>query len=162
MPYGENYGDQGANHWHIEGKYTVEPNGTLEINGTLKINGTEVTATAAELNEVYLNVHVGDVSTASDSGLVYCPYAGTITEIKSVLGASVSAADATVTTKINTTSITDGTLTIADGSGKGDIDTATPTAENVVAPGDYLEAITDGGSTGAAALDVSFKIVLGG
>lgn len=162
MPYGENYGDQGANHWHVEGTQTIESNGTLDVLGTFKIGGTEITATAAELNTVYLNVRVGDISTASDFGLIYCPYAGTITEIKSVLSASVSVADATVTTKINTTDITDGALTITAGSGKGDIDTATPTAANTVAPGDYLEAITDGGSTGAAPLDISFKIDLGG
>lgn len=164
MPYirNRNSGRQGADTWDVDGTQFVQPNGTLDILGTLKIDGTEIAATAAELNTVYLSIHIGDISTASDFGLVYCPYAGTITEIKSVLSASISVADATVTTKINTTDITDGALTIAAGSGKGDIDTATPTAANTVAPGDYLEAITDGGSTGAAPLDISFKINLGG
>jgi hypothetical protein len=155
-----NSGGQGADNWHIDGTCDVEPNGVFNIKGEFQIDGEPIDATAAEINARYLHIHIDDISTLNSNGLVYCPYSGTITEIKSVLGAAISVADATITTKINTTDITDGALTIANGSGKGDIDTAAPTAANVVTAGDYLEAISDGGSTGAATLDVIFKIEL--
>lgn len=155
-----NSGGQGADNWHIDGTCDVESNGIFNIKGELQIDGESVDVTAAEMNARYLHIHIDDISTLNSNGLVYCPYSGAITEIKSVLGASISVADATITTKINTTDITDGALTIANGSGKGDIDTATPTAANIVTAGNYLEAISDGGSTGAATLDVSFKIEL--
>lgn len=155
-----NSGGQGADNWYIDGTCDVKPNGVFNVEGELQIDGVSVDVTAEEMNTRYLHIHIDDISTLNSNGLIYCPFSGTITEIKSVLGASISVADATITTKINTTDITDGALTIANGSGKGDIDTAAPTAANVVSVGDYLEAISDGGSTGAATLDITFKIVL--
>lgn len=159
------YTEQGGKKFFADGtgaSVNIKNGATLNIDatGSFAIDGTAITATASELSTVYLTVHIADVSTASSNSLTFCPYSGTITKISSVLGGTLSVADATVTTNIGATAITGGALTLASGSVKGDIDAATPTALNVVAAGDYLEAITDGGSTGAATLDVTFEITL--
>lgn len=108
---------------------------------------------------VRVDVTITDVSTAS-SAYGYCPVAGTIVAIKSVLQAAISGADSTVTCKIGSTNITNGALTIAQsGSAGGDIDSATPTAANTVTEGALLVAATDGASTGTASLVVSFFIL---
>lgn len=110
-------------------------------------------------NIVKVDVTIPDVSTAG-SAYGYCPVAGTIVAIKSVLQGAISGADSTVTCKIGSTNITNGALTISQsGSAGGDIDSATPTAENTVVEGSVLVASTDGASSTAAGLVVSFFIL---
>ena len=113
--------------------------------------------TSSEL--VRVDVTIPDVSSA-ETAYGYCPVAGKIVAIKSVLQSAISVADATVTCKIGSTSITSGTLTItAAGSAAGDIDSATPSAANITTEGALLVAASDGGSTTAATLVVSFFIL---
>ena len=64
-----------------------------------------------------------------------------------------------ITFEIGGTAITGGGITVANsGSAAGDIDTAEPTAANQVEEGGSIEMITDGGSTGAKKLGVTFVI----
>ena len=117
-----------------------------------------VTSTAAELDEVYLTVEIDDISTAGQS-YIYCPVAGTVTSIGSVLNGAIATSDATLTAKINGTAITGGAITVATASSAaGDVDTATPSAANTVAVGDALEIETDGASTNAVKVFVTFVI----
>ncbi len=94
------------------------------------------------LNDYFLHAAIADVSTAS-STFVPVPDGGKIIKIITALQGAISGGAITVT---------------QSGSAAGDIDTAEPTAANVVAEGGSIEMITDGGSTGAKKLGVTFVI----
>lgn len=113
---------------------------------------------------VAVTTRIADVSTAS-SAYVNAPIAGTVVAIYSSLGGAISGANSAITTAIQPfagggfVAITNGGFTVAQASSAaGDADSATPTAANTVAVGDTLRATTDGGSTDAATLDVTFVI----
>ena len=87
--------------------------------------------------------------------------AGTITNIQTVIDGVITSGDAVITTEINGTEVTDSAITIANvGSAAGIVDSAVPTALNVVAVGDTIEAVTDAGSTDAASAVVNCEITL--
>ena len=105
-----------------------------------------------------VQVELDDISTAS-SAYVVCPFAGTVTKIHSVLHSAITVADSALTTAINGTAITNGNWVVAfTASAAGDVDSATPTAANTVAIGDALRVTTDGASTTAARLTITFTI----
>ena len=100
------------------------------------------------LNDYFLECHLDDVSTAG-TVRVAVPDNGRVIKITSVLGGTISGANAGITAKVNTTNMTGGTITIAhSGSAAGDIDTCEPTGANSVVEGDYIAIATDGASTG--------------
>lgn len=111
-----------------------------------------------------VRVDVTDISTAT-SNAVACPYSGTVKKIVGTLQAVITGGDAVLTCKIGSTvsgatNITNGAFTVANASSAiGDIDSATPTAANVVAEGDLLVVTSDGGSTNVAAEFVDFYIL---
>lgn len=82
--------------------------------------------------------------TDGDSGYVVAPYAGTISAIYTVLlGGAVTTNNATCTFKIGAAgagvAITNGVVTVtAAGSAIGDVDSASPTANNTVAAGNLV------------------------
>lgn len=79
---------------------------------------------------------------------VVTPVAGTIKKVWSALAAALATGDATITLSINGTPVTGGVITIAEsGSAAGDVDSAAPTAANVVAAGDVIEATIAGANT---------------
>ncbi len=122
------------------------------INGDLplRISGTEVTATAAELNQYTLPLFISDGS-ADAVYYMTCPHAGAITKIETVINGAVSSANITVTARIGNTAMTDGVVTIAtSGSAAGDQDSATPTAGNVVTAGQAINLVVAGGGSGGA------------
>lgn len=85
------------------------------------------------------------------TGHIVAPYNGTISAIYTVLkGGAVATNNATCTFKINGTNITNGVVTVAfNGSAIGDMDSATPTANNTVVAGDVIScniSNTPGGS----------------
>lgn len=87
------------------------------------------------------------------------PVAGRITKIWSVIEGALTTGDATLTAKIGATAVTDGVLTITQaGSAAGDIDSATPSAANVVAAGDGLSVTVGGTNATASAAVVTFEI----
>jgi hypothetical protein len=86
-------------------------------------------------------------------------HAGRVVKIWSVTEGVLTTGDATLTCKINGAAITTGVLTITQaGSAAGDIDTAVPTAANVVAVGDELSALVGGNNATATVANLMFEI----
>lgn len=111
-------------------------------------------------NKVALQLHAADL--VGGNAAVYrvvSPVAGTIKKLWSVLlHAALATGDCTLTASINGTPITDGAITIAQaGSAAGDVDSATPSAANVVAAGDVIE-ITVGGTNDDATAEAEVSI----
>lgn len=100
---------------------------------------------------------VADAGGATGTSYSVAPCAGTVTKIYSVLGGTVNA-DAVVTCSINGTPITNGVITVANASARGEIDSCTPTAANTVAAGDTLLATSDGGGSAPGTLDLIWVI----
>jgi hypothetical protein len=110
------------------------------------------------LNDYFLHAEIADVSTAS-STFVPVPDSGKIIKIITALQGAISGGDAAISFEIGGTAVTGGGITVANsGSAAGDVDTAEPTAANQVEEGGTIEMITDGGSTGANKLNVTFVI----
>lgn len=127
----------------------------------VKITSGMVDASSIKnVNTSILNTILTDVSTASDVYIVV-PFACTVTKCYSALQATINTADSVVTLKIGATPMTGGTMTItASGSAPGDIDSCTPTANNTLTAGQVITIDTDGGSTGTAALVLTFVLSL--
>lgn len=91
---------------------------------------------------------------------IVSPIAGTIEKIYSVLnGGALATGDATLTGKIGATAITTGALTITQvGSAAGDVDSAVPTAANVVAVGDVISFTVGGTNTGTRKANLSVLV----
>lgn len=111
---------------------------------------------------VYVAARIGNLDTTVP-GYAVAPIAGTITKIWSVVeadatGAAAVAAQTVVTCSIGATPITNGALTIAGSAPIGDVDSATPSAANVVTAGQMLKAASDGADTAAHPATVFFEI----
>lgn len=129
---------------------------TAELNKLTGVTATTaelntlagITATTAELNEYVVNLDIADGS-ADTVYYAVCPHAGTINKIWTVIDGAVLTADITVTAAIGATPITNGVVTIATAaSAAGDIDSATPTAANVVTAGQAVNFTVAGGGAG--------------
>ena len=104
------------------------------------------------LNDYFLTAEIEDISTAS-STFVAVPDGGKIVKIITALQGAISGANAAIT------AVTGGGITVAhSGSAAGTVDTAEPTAANRVEENGTIEMITNGGSTGAKKLLVTFVI----
>ena len=110
------------------------------------------------LNDYFITAEIEDISTAS-STFVPVPDGGRIIKIITALQGAISGGNAAISFEIGGTAVTGGGITVAhSGSAAGDVDTAIPTAANEVAEDGTIEMITDGGSTGAKILYVTFII----
>ena len=110
------------------------------------------------LNDYFITAEIEDISTAS-STFVAIPDGGKVVKIITALQGAISGANAAITFEIGGTAVTGGGITVAhSGSAAGDVDTAEPTAANRVEEDGTIEMITDGGSTGAKKLLVTFVI----
>jgi len=110
------------------------------------------------LNDYFVYGEIADISTAS-STFVAVPDGGKIIKIATALQGAISGGDAAITFELGGTAVTGGAITVANsGSAAGDVDTAEPTAANDVAEDGTIEMITNGGSTGAQKLCVTFTI----
>tara|TARA_R110000787_G_scaffold10406_6_gene35282 strand:- start:2857 stop:3321 length:465 start_codon:yes stop_codon:yes gene_type:complete len=126
-----------------------EPKGVAAANADeiYVANGSASGAWSAHDNVVYLFTTIADISTASSSW-VACPIPGTIVKIYTIIDAVIASANAIITAEINTTAVTNSSITIAySGSAVGDVDSSSPTGARTVAVGDKIEIITNGGST---------------
>lgn len=122
----------------------------VEAGGLFKIGGVTVTPSAAQLNESFLHLDIADGS-AESTYYIVTPHAGTITKIYTAIDGVVSTADITITAKLGSTGITTGVVTIATAaSAAGDMDSASPTALNVVAAGDVINFVVTGGGAGGS------------
>ncbi len=127
------------------------------------INGFAVGAKGSEValnaDQEIISAIVADVSSGATT-YALMPYAGTIEKISSVIDAALATnGDATISFYADTTAgtqITGGDLTIALSSTAGTVDTATPTAENVVTANQAIAVLTDGGSTNASRAEIQF------
>ena len=110
------------------------------------------------LNDYFIYGEIADISTAS-STFIAVPDGGKIIKIATALQGAISGGNAAISFEIGGTAVTGGGITVAhSGSAAGDVDTATPTAANRVEEDGTIEMITDGGSTGAKKLNVTFVI----
>ena len=110
------------------------------------------------LNDYFITAKIANISTAS-STFVAIPDGGKVIKILTALQAVIATANGAITFEIGGTAITGGAITVAySGSAVGDVDTAEPTAANEVAEDGTIEMITDGASTNAAVLYVTFVI----
>jgi len=110
------------------------------------------------LNDYFLHAQIADISTAS-STFVPVPDGGKIIKIITALQGAIGTSDAAITFEIGGTAVTGGGITVATGSSAaGDVDTAEPTAANVVQENGTIEMITDGASSNTRILNVTFVI----
>ena len=110
------------------------------------------------LNDYFLHAAIADVSTAS-STFVPVPDGGKIIKIITALQGAITSVNAGISFEIGGTAITGGGITVAySGSAAGDVDTAVPTAANDVLEDGTIEMITNGASSGAKKLVVTFVI----
>ena len=110
------------------------------------------------LDDYFWHAEIADVSTAS-STFVPVPDSGKIIKIITSLQGAISGGNAAISFEISGTAVTGGGITVAhSGSAAGTIDSAEPTAANQVEEGGSIEMITDGASTGANKLNVTFII----
>lgn len=118
--------------------------------GSLAISGTALSASATELNQTILTMDIADGS-ADATYYMVVPHAGTISAIYSVIDGAVSTADITITSRIGSTAITDGAITIATASSAaGDVDSCTPSALNTVTAGQAINFVVAGGGGGGS------------
>mgnify|MGYP005994278799 FL=1 len=110
------------------------------------------------LNDYFLTAKVTDISTAGSS-FVAVPDGGKIIKILTSIKNAITTADAAITFEIGGTAVTGGDITITQsGSAAGDVDSSEPTAANSVEEGDAIEIISDGGSSTACEMIVTFVI----
>jgi hypothetical protein len=111
------------------------------------------------LNSSGVSSQLGAIRVALDSTDVHrVPWAGPdvqLTEIRSALSGALATGDATVTASIDGTAVTGGVLTVTQaGSAAGDIDSAKPTALNLLADGSVLELTVGGTNTATEFADL--------
>lgn len=143
-----------------------------DIDGTPAINtylvnsatgaGTVTTVGFSTVTQTFVNEYVISGSHALTDGTYYvavAPKAGTITSIYTVINGTVATNDGICTYRINTTNITNGVVTIAtSGSAAGVVDSATPSAANVLAAGDYISVVVSGTPGSSRTVVASFLI----
>jgi hypothetical protein len=110
------------------------------------------------LNDYFITAKIADISTAS-STFVPIPDGGKVIKIITALQGAIGTANGGITFEIGGTAITNGGITVTQsGSAAGDVDTAVPTAANDVLEDGTIEMITNGASSGAKKLVVTFVI----
>jgi hypothetical protein len=133
--------------------------GTKKYQISLKINGfilaSDVTNGAQILTTVIPDVSLNGGATVPITVAV----AGTITGITAVLGGTITTANSAITFNIGGVAITNSAITAAFAtSTAGTTFTSAPSGANVLAAGNVLNAITDGGSTGAQPLYIIYRV----
>jgi len=130
--------------------------GTSRVQVSLKINGflLVTNTTGAQI----LTTVIPDVSTATTVPIT-TRVAGTIVGIQAVLGGTITTANSAITFNIGGVGITNSAITAAfAASTAGTTFTSAPTANNVLAVGNVLNALTDGGSTGVQPLYIVYRV----
>jgi hypothetical protein len=111
-----------------------------------------------KLKTRYMTTYMADVSADSNAYLIP-GFACKIKSVKTVLGAAITGANAVVATKINSTAVTGGSITITQaGSAAGDVDSCTPTAANTVGVNDIIVFDSDGASSTTAPLFITVEL----
>lgn len=132
----------------------ITPSASTAGTGELrKLTESEIT------NKIcYITARFENIDANSDI-FIPVPFSGTVTGVKSIIDGVLGTADTTLTVKINTTAMTNGTITItASGSAAGDMDSCTPTALNVFSATDYLRVTSNTAGTGSVSAVLTFTI----
>lgn len=150
-----------VNHSTLTDPYLHEPKGVASASsGDVYVangSGSGTWTAKEQLIELSLEGYLEDVS-AVETVHVPVPFSGTVSKVLTVLEASISSADSTVTVK-NSAGTSMGTLTItASGSAAGDVDTLLPSSNNTVTADSFITIESDGASTNSAKL--RFVVVL--
>lgn len=150
-----------VNHSTLTDPFLHEPKGIATASsGQVYVangSGSGTWTNKQTLIELSLEGYLEDVS-AVEKVYVPIPFAGTVVKVLTVLEASISSANSTVTVR-NAAGTSMGTLTIAhSGSAAGDIDLLVPTSNNTVTANSFITVESDGASTNTAKL--RFVVVL--
>lgn len=115
-----------------------------------KVNANMIdTSSIKNTNKIYLTVALNDISTPT-SHWVVAPLAGTISKWYTVIENAITGANAGLTLEIGGVAVTNSAITVTQaGSAAGDVDSATPTANNTVSAGQAIEIVLDGASSTA-------------
>jgi len=123
-----------------------------------KIAPAQIATSVKNVNLHTLNFEFENISTARSAWLVV-PFAGDIQKIWSVLDGAITGGNCVFTFEIGGVAVTNGTVTIATASSAaGDVDSATPSAAKTLTPGQPIEIISNGGSTGAKNATFTFEM----
>ncbi len=126
--------------------FVVAAGGTLRI----ETGGAVQAPSGASLLSYALPFDIADGS-ADATYYIPVPFAGTLTGIITAIDGAVGTANITVTASIGGVAVTDGLVTIATaGSAAGDFDSASPSANNVVAAGSVVALAVAGGGSGSS------------
>ena len=110
------------------------------------------------LNDYFVTSKITTISTAG-STFVPIPDGGRVIKIITSIKNAITTADAALTWEIGGVAMTGSAITVTQsGSAAGDVDTSEPTAANNVEQDGTIEIITDGASTNANVLYVTFVI----
>lgn len=141
-----------------KGAATAAANTVLQSNGAGSANWNDIISPLKAANRIALTTRLEDISTPA-SVFVASPMAGRVVGVYVALHGAITSADAVVTAEINGVGISGVSITVAhSGSGPGSTFSGTPSGSNSLSAGQAIEVITDGGSTTAAAADVTLLI----
>ena len=128
------------------GSETQVTSTAAELN---KLDGVSATAAEIDYRSLCFQVTLG---TADDQHIVI-PYTGNVIGVYTVIDQALTTADETLTFKNNAgTGMTNGVVTITQAaSADGDVDSASPTANNSFTAGEKM-TVSIGGENGTAAL----------
>jgi uncharacterized sodium:solute symporter family permease YidK len=139
-----------------EDAMTSDSNSSVATQQSIKAYADALTVP----EKVFVVGEIADISSGASSWVI-APVAGTISKIYTVIDGAIITVDAGISFEIATVAVTGGGITIAfTGSAAGTVDSATPTAANVVTAGQAIEIITDGASTNAVKAVVTFEITV--
>lgn len=113
--------------------------------------------TEAEISDktYTITTHIADIGSTTPARVVV-PFAGTLTDVYSVIDGAVSTTDAVITVAIDGVSTTPGTFTIAfTGSAAGDVDSLAVTNGNTVVAGDVISLTSDGAPANSVRADIT-------
>ena len=132
----------------------ITPSGITSGQGVLRnLVDAEVTD-----KPTFLSMWLPEIDTTTEFYMPV-PVAGDITKIYCVIDASFTGGNQTLACKINGTGITNGTITVTQsGSAAGDVDSATPTANNAVVAGDYIQVTSGAEATSTVNAYLTFEI----
>ena len=133
---------------------------TTGQDNELVIGGTVKTGSGQSLKKVYLTLDVTNISSAA---VVYLPspVAGTITKITTIINGAIATANAILTGRIGSTTITGGAVTIPfSGSAAGQVNSTTPTALNTVDVGNNINFTANNASTNTVRVTIVVEITL--
>lgn len=137
---------------------TAAPGGALLAAANLSDVGLAATARAnLGANKGALRIGVGSLVGTGVYRTV-APRAGTMTKLYAVIDHALATGNATLTAKIGATPVTNGVITVVEaGSAAGQVNNATPTANNAFAAGDVI-SVTVGGTNSDA--DATAEVVV--